>query len=57
MDIDPEDETLYSTQYLEAFVKYVDNEYCTKHRPVPVNKHENLPMSNLNPSGTVLGPC
>jgi len=27
MDINPEDETSYTTQYQEAFVKYVENEY------------------------------
>jgi len=57
MDINPEDETSYTTQYQEAFLKYVENEYCAKHRPVPVNKHESSSMSNLNPSRTVLGSC
>jgi len=32
MDINPEDETSYITQYQEAFLKYVGNEYCAKHR-------------------------
>ena len=27
MDINPEDQTFYSTQYQEAFLKYVENEY------------------------------
>jgi len=31
LDINPEDETSYTTQYQEAFLKYVENEYCTKH--------------------------
>jgi len=31
MDINPEDETSYTTQYQEAFLKYVENEYCAKH--------------------------
>jgi len=57
MDINPEDETLYTTQYQQAILKYVENEYCAKHRHVPVNTHESLPMSNLIPSGTVLGSC
>jgi hypothetical protein len=30
IDINPEDETLYTTQYQEAFMKYVENEYCAK---------------------------
>jgi len=28
MDIHPKDETSYTTQYQEAFLKYVENEYC-----------------------------
>jgi hypothetical protein len=31
MDINPEDETFYTTQYLEALLQYVENEYSTKH--------------------------
>jgi hypothetical protein len=31
MDINPEDETSYTTQYQEAFLKSVENEYCAKH--------------------------
>jgi len=37
MDINPEDETSYTTQYQEAFLRYVENEYCAKHRCVPFN--------------------
>jgi len=55
MDINPEDETSYTTQYQEAFLKYVENEYCTKHRCVPVNKLETVPNSNLFPSATASG--
>jgi hypothetical protein len=47
MDINSEDETSYTTQYQEAFLKYVENEYRGKHRRAPVNKHETLPSSNL----------
>jgi len=50
MDINPEDETSYTTQYNEAFLKYVENEYCVKHRHVPVNKPETIPSSSLVPS-------
>ena len=50
MDINPEDETSYTTQYQEAFLMYVENEYCAKHRRVPVNKLETVPSSNLVPS-------
>jgi hypothetical protein len=31
MDINPKDETSYTTQYQEAVVKYVENKYCKKH--------------------------
>jgi hypothetical protein len=50
--MNPEDETSYTTQYQEAFLKYVDNEYCAKHRRVSVNKLETVPSSNLVPSAT-----
>jgi len=50
MDITPEDETFYTTQYHEAFLKYVENEYCAKHRRVPVNIPEYKPSRNLIPS-------
>ena len=47
MDINPQHETSCTTQYQEAFLKYVENEYCAKHRCVPVNKLQTLPCSNL----------
>jgi len=52
MDINPEDETSYTTQYQEAFLKYVENEYCAKHRCMPVNKLQCLPSSNHISSAT-----
>jgi hypothetical protein len=55
MDIHPEDETSYTTQYQEAFLKYVENEYCAKHRRGPVNKLETVPSSNLVASATASG--
>jgi len=57
IDINPEDETSYTTQYQEAFLKYVENEYCAKHRRVPVKKHESFPSSNLIHSATASGSC
>ena len=47
MDINPEDETSYTTQYHEAFVKYVEKEYCAKHRRLPVIKSDNTLNNNL----------
>jgi len=55
LDIDPEDETSYTTQYQETFLKYVENEYYPKHPHVPVNKLETVPSSNLVPSTTAAG--
>jgi len=55
MDINPEDETSYTTQYQEAFLKYVENEYCAKHWRVPVNILKTVPSSNLVPSATASG--
>jgi len=57
MDSNPEDETFYTTQYQEAFLKYVENEYGAKHQPVPVNKIDCLPSSNFVPSATASGSC
>jgi len=48
MDINPEDETSYTTQYQEAFLKYVENKYCAKHRRLPVTKSDNIPNNNLS---------
>ena len=50
LDLNPEDETSYTTQYMEAFLKYVENEYCAKHRRVAVNEPENIPGRHLVPS-------
>jgi len=47
MDINPEDETSYTTQYQEAFLKYVENEYCAKHRRLSVTQHEKLQSNDL----------
>jgi len=55
MDIDPEDETSYTTQYQEAFLKHVENEYCAKHRRVPVDELETIPSSILVPPSTASG--
>ena len=47
MAIYPEDETAYTTQYLEAFLKYMENEYCAKHRRFPVITPKYIPNNNL----------
>jgi hypothetical protein len=55
MDNNLDDETFYITQYQEVVLKFVENEYCAKHRRVPVNKLETVPTSNLVPSATASG--
>jgi hypothetical protein len=52
LDIHPADETSYSTQYHQAFLIYVENEYWAKYRRVPVNSLEIVPSSNVVPSAT-----
>ena len=55
MDINPEDETSYTTQYQVAFLKYVENECCTKHGRVPVIKPESIPSNNVFAPATASG--
>jgi hypothetical protein len=57
MDINPEDEISYTTQYQEAFLKYMENEYRAKHRCVPVNKLDRLPSSIHISSATASRSC
>jgi len=57
MDINSEDETFYSTKYQETILKYAENEYCTKHQFVPINKLQNLPSSNPISSAMASGSC
>jgi hypothetical protein len=48
MDINPEDGTSYTAQYQEVFLKYVENEYCAKHRRLRVIKSDNTLNNNLS---------
>jgi hypothetical protein len=48
MDINPEDEISYMIQYQEAFLKYVEKEYCAKHRQLLVIKPNNTLNNNLS---------
>ena len=52
MDINPEIETSYTTQYQDSFLKYVENEYCTKLRPLLVTKCDKLRSNDYIPSAT-----
>jgi len=56
-DIYPEDETSYTTQYQDAFLKNVENEYCAKLRRVLVKKQKSFPSSYLIHSATASGSC
>ena len=55
MDINPEDQTSYTTQYQESFLKYVENEYCPKCRLVLVIKPESIASNHGFPSATASG--
>jgi hypothetical protein len=55
LDINPEYETSYPTQHLEAFLRYVEIEYCAIHRRVTVNTLDTVSSSNLIPSATASG--
>jgi len=48
--IDPEDKTSYATKYKEEFLKYVENEYCAKHRCLQVIEPRNIPSNYHFPS-------
>jgi len=55
MDISLEDDTSYTTQYQEAFLMHVENEYWAKHRCVPVIEPESILRHNHFPSATASG--
>jgi hypothetical protein len=55
IDINPEDKTSYTTYFKVAFLKYTENECCTKHRCVPVNTLENMTKNNHIPSALASG--
>jgi len=46
MDSTTEDETSYTTQSPEAFLKYVENTYCTEHTRLPVTKPKKVLNNN-----------
>jgi hypothetical protein len=55
MDINPEDETSYTTQYHEVLMMYVENEYCAKRRRVVVNKLKSVLSSKSVPTTLASG--
>jgi len=48
IDINTEDKTSYTIQYQEAFLKYVENKYCPKHRLLLVTMSDNTLNNNLS---------
>jgi len=55
MNINPEDEISYTTQYQESFLKYVENEYCARHGYLPVSKPKRVHRNDLFPMATASG--
>lgn len=50
MDDILEEETSYTTQYREAFLKYVENKYCAILTHLPIIKPKSVTSNNLFPS-------
>jgi len=55
MDINPQDEKYYTTRHQGTVQKYVENEYCAKQQPVPVNTDESFPSSYVIHSAMASG--
>ena len=55
MDINPANETFYTSQYQEVFLKYVENEFCAKHSCVPVIKPKSVLRNNPVASAMAAG--
>jgi len=53
MDIHPEDDTSYTTKCQEAFLKYLENKYCAKHRQMSGITSGNVPHRDIFPSAPV----
>jgi hypothetical protein len=55
MDINPKVETFYTAQFQEAYLQYVQIEYCATHQHVSNNKVQTLPSSNPISAATTSG--
>jgi len=55
MDIYPEDNTSYTTQYQDALLKYVVYENCEKHRLLSFITLETVPSNYLSSSAITSG--
>jgi len=47
MDIDPADQAFYTTQYQQPFEKFIEHEYCAKHRRLHIIEPDSLPTNNV----------
>jgi len=47
MDINPEDETYYTTQNQEVFLNYMENAYCAEYTRLSIIKPKRIPSNNL----------
>jgi len=54
-DSNPEDEIFSTTHYQDAFLQYVQNEYCAQHRLMSVIDPQNVSHSIHFPSGNASG--
>jgi len=52
IDINSEDETSYTNQYQETFLKYVENKYCVKYRRVQIIQPECVTSNHVFAPGT-----
>jgi len=57
MDINPGDETSYTSYYLAVILKYQENQYFAQNWNVPVSKPESVLNNNLVPSTKASGSC
>jgi len=55
MDNTPVHVTTYTTQYWEACLKYVENEYCAKHTRVLISQPGRVASNNHFPSARATG--
>jgi len=55
LHFNPDDETSNTTKYQEALLRCVENEYCAKHRCLPIIKPDRVPSNNLFLSTTHSG--
>jgi hypothetical protein len=55
IDMNPEDETSYTTQLPKALLQYVVNKYCAKHRQMSVINLDHIQHSNFIPSSKASG--